>query len=171
MAPGGVRRLPAHERVGEGECGDRGVGLRAVDQGEPLLGLERHRREAGAGERLAAGQAARRVLGLALACEDEREVGQRREVAARAHAPLLRHHRVHAGGEHREQQLGERGPRARVAAGEHVGAQEHHRPHLARRERRPDAGRVAPHEVALQVAQPRRRVATSDSLPNPVVTP
>jgi hypothetical protein len=64
---------------------------------------------------------------------------------------------VDAPREHGEEQLGEFGAGARVPAREHVGAQQHHRPHLARRQRRPHAGRVAPHEVALQVAQAPRR--------------
>ena len=91
---------------------------------------------------------------LALADQRQREMRERREVAARAHAPLLGHRRVEAGVQHGQQQLDQIGARPRMALGDHVGAQQHHRAHLALRQQRADAGRVAAHEVHLQLGQP-----------------
>ena len=81
------RRCASHER----ERGDRGVRLRAVDERDALPSararparvpaLREHRRRGA--RALAAAQ-------LALADEREREMRERREIAARADAPLLR---------------------------------------------------------------------------------
>ena len=44
---------------------------------------------------------------LALADEDEREMRERREIAARSQRPARGHHRQHAGPEHVDQKLDE----------------------------------------------------------------
>ena len=74
----------------EGERADSGERLGAVEQREPLLGLEAQRLDAGALERLAAGQEFAAVEGFAFADDAEREVGERREVAGRSDASLWR---------------------------------------------------------------------------------
>ena len=78
---GDAREPPRpHER----ERGHRGHELRAVDQREALLRREPHRLEPGRGERLGAAQQRALEPRLALADERQRQVGERREVAARA---------------------------------------------------------------------------------------
>ncbi len=109
-----LRRLDGHGtgHVGDAEQlagADQGVGqeggadLRAVDERQPFLGLElvrlevdaaeggasAHRPRPATGVRVGVG-AGPRDEGMALADDDEGEVGQRREVAAGADAALLR---------------------------------------------------------------------------------
>ena len=83
-----VGRADGAERVGHREPADGGHELRAVDEGEALLRLEGHRLEAGGAQGLAAVQDPPVDPALALAHERQREVGERGEVAARAHGPL-----------------------------------------------------------------------------------
>ena len=72
----------------------------------PSFGAERDRREARRAARAAApGTCAVAVPRLALADEHEREVRERREVAARADRAAARHDRVHAAVQQREQRL------------------------------------------------------------------
>ena len=88
----------------------------------------------------------------AAADERQREVGERREVARRADAPLLGHDRVDARGEEVEKPVDEQRPAAAVAEGERVRPEQEHRPDDLARERRPDARRVAHQEVLLEPA-------------------
>ena len=90
---GAEHRLQAHDaddvgrqdeppRVREGQAPDAGHQLRAVEQRQPLLGLQHERLEPGSRQDLAAAARAGAVDGrLALADEHERQVGQRGEVA------------------------------------------------------------------------------------------
>ena len=67
--------------------------LRAVDQRQPFLRRERDRREPARAQRRARRTAARVVTDqrLAFADQHEREMRERRQVAARAHRPARRH--------------------------------------------------------------------------------
>jgi hypothetical protein len=135
---GALQRLERH-RAGEvgdpagglgvehGERADRGHVLGAVQERQALLGLERHRRQAGGGQRGRGGLADAAVLDLALADQAERQVGQRREIAGRADRAAARDQRVDPGGEHRAQLIGDDGAGAAAAGREHRGAQQHHR--------------------------------------------
>jgi hypothetical protein len=146
---GAGQPLGAGER--EGEHG--GGALRAVDQREPFLRPERHRREPGPLQRLAAGHA---VDGFAFADEDQGEMRQRREVAAGAHRAAARHARMDAAIEQRQQRLERLDANARVAFGEHVGAQRHGGAHAAHRQRRVDAGGMTAQQIQLQRGEIRR---------------
>ena len=92
---GHVRQLD--QPLGPGECEgpDRGQSARAVDQGESLLSLQRDRRETGASQRLTAGQALSPIAGLALADQDQGQVGERGQVAAGPDGAALGDDRVH----------------------------------------------------------------------------
>ena len=85
--------------------------------------------------------------------EHERQVRQRREVAARPDRSAARHDRMDARVERVDQPVERRAPDAGVALREHVRPQRHHRPHRARRQRLADAGRVAAQQVPLQRPQ------------------
>ncbi len=137
----------------EREAGDGGHQLRAVDQGEALLGLERDRTQAHGGERLATGQPAAFVDALALADQSQREVGQGGEIAAGPDGSLRGHERMDTPVQQRDQQLERLETHAGEAAGEHVRAQQHERPRLRHAERCADAGRVRAQQVRLQLAQ------------------
>jgi hypothetical protein len=144
-------------RVREQERPDRAHQLGPVEERQPLLRLEDERLEA----RLPQGQERRHHVPfeLHLAAPDERqgEVGERREVAGRPDAPLLRHDGVDAEGKEVDQPVDELRPAAGVAEGERVRPQEEHRPDDVARERRPDADGVAREEVLLEPAGVCRR--------------
>ena len=146
---GGLRE-PA--RAHEAERAERGHELRAVDEREALLRLQRHRLEPDRGERLARREAARpSTERLALADERQREMRERREVAARADRAAARHVRQDAAVEALEQQLDGLDARARVALGERVRAQQHRRAHDLVRVRLADAARVAAQQAQLEL--------------------
>ena len=147
-------------RVDERERGDRGVRLRAVDQRDALPSAPSvDRREAGA----RAACPPRRPLSVAARAaspspiSDEREMRERREIAARADASLLRNRRIQPGVQHAEQQLGELEARAGIALRDHVRAQQHHRAHLALGQQIADAGGMAANEIDLQLGESLRR--------------
>jgi hypothetical protein len=98
-------------------------------------------------------------------------VRERREVAARTHASLLRHHRVDAPREHGEEQLASSGrapecPRASTLARSSI---------IARTSRVGSGGPTPAAWLRTRLrCRSRRRpgaMATSDNLPKPVVTP
>ena len=75
---------------------------------------------------------------------------QRREITARADAPLLRHDRPQIGVEHRAEQFRQYRARAGKSFGENIRAKQHHRAHLSPRQRSPDSNGMAAHKVDLQ---------------------
>ena len=89
--------------------------------------------------------------GLPLADERQREMRERREVAARADRAAARHDRQHAAVEALEQQLDELGPRAGAALGERVRAQQHRRADDLVRIRLADPAGVAAQEAELEL--------------------
>ena len=127
--------------------------LCAIDQREALLRREPRGLEPGAGERSRPGLARMAVPRLALADEHEREVRQRREIAACPNRSSRRHHRMHTTIEQRDEQLQCERVDAGKALREHVGAERHHRPHDGNRQRPAHAGRVAAQQVDLQRRQ------------------
>ncbi len=129
----------------------------------PSFGPSVDRLEAGGVERVASGHDARIVADrrVAFADQHQRQVRERREVAAGADRPAARHARVHAAVEQREQQLERRAPDAGEALRQDVGAQRHRRAHGADRQRLADAGGVAAQQIQLQRAE---RVARNRGL-------
>ena len=136
--------------------------LRAVDQREPFLGAEADRRQPGAPQRLGARRSTepqstlssqrsclffrdlrdlcgfclrRRRQHLALADQHERQMRERREVAARADRAARRHARVDAAVQQRDQRLERLDADAGEPFRQHVGAQRHRRAHGADRQR------------------------------------
>jgi len=95
-------------------------------------------------------RAARVDAALRVAHQDEREVRQRREVAAAPDRPLLRHERVDVPVQEVEEALDDQGAHPRVADGQRAGAQQDGRAHGVLGEGRADAHRVRPDEVALE---------------------
>ena len=145
-----MRGGPERARIADRERRDGRVRLRAVDEGDALFRRERERREAGLGEHRRGGAGAVATMEFALADEREREMRERREVAARADGPLLGNGRPEVGVEHRAEESRHVGARAREALRDDVRAEEHHRAHFALRERRTHAARVAADEIHLQ---------------------
>ena len=151
----------------------------------PSFGAERDRRQPGARERLRARRSrsrrvARRssaldvvcVASLAFADQHQREVRERREVAARADRAARRHARMHAAVEQRDQRLERLDADAGEALGQHVRAQRHRRAHGADRQRLADAGGVAAQQVELQrVERVGRDLARRRTMPKPVLMP
>jgi thiol-disulfide isomerase/thioredoxin len=114
---GAEHRLQAHcaddvrdERqalcVVEGQRADAGHELRPVEQGEPFLGLERQRREAGTLQRIGSRAGTSTIDGrLTLADEHERDVRQRRQVAGSPEAAARGDDGVHGRVQHADEQL------------------------------------------------------------------
>ena len=98
---------------------------------------------------------------LAFADERQREVGERREVAARADRAAARHVRQDAAVQALEQQLDRLDPRARVALRERVRAQQHRGAHDLVGVRLADAARVAAQQAQLQLLRQLLRESTS----------
>ena len=76
----------AFEQSGQGVCGRE---LGAVDAGEALLGAQGNGCQTCAGQRLASGKNLTPELRLPFADHDRRHMGQRGQVARRAHRALL----------------------------------------------------------------------------------
>ena len=94
------------------------------------------------------------VTALAFADERQRQVGERRQVAAGADAsPATGRPGWMPRVQHRDQQVEGLGPHAAEALGQHVRAQQHERARLRLVERLADARGVAAHQVQLQLAQ------------------
>ena len=129
---------------------ERAHQLRAVEERQPLLRLERQRLEAGLPQRDQRRHHLPVELHLAAPDERQREVRERREVAGRADAPLLRHDRVDPERQELADPVHEQRPAPGVAERERVRAQQQHRPHDLARERAPDAGGVRGDEVLLE---------------------
>ena len=133
------------------ERAERGHELRAVDEREALLRLQAHRLEPDRRERLAARAAGAVDRRLALADQRQREVRERREIAARADRAAARHARQDAAVEALDQQLDGLDARARVALRERVRAQQHRGAHDLVRVRLADAAGVAAEEAQLEL--------------------
>ncbi len=145
---------PQHFCVVHQQGQQRGLGLGAVDErdaflGAELPGLDACRRERGPGRPALA------IRGqyLALAHHHHGHVRQRSEITARTHTALLRH----PGQDPRIEETNQRGhqPRPDPAGGpsQYVGAEQHERTHGLGGKRRSHTGRMAPHQVYLQLLQ------------------
>ena len=137
----------------------RGGDLRAVDQRQPFLGLQR--------QRLDAGFAQHRRCGAALACDQElafaqqrqRHVRQRCQVARGADRTLCRDEGHQAGVEHGQQRVDDQRPHAGRAARQRQRLGGQHQAHHFGRQRRADADRMRADQVQLQ----RRQVGFADA--------
>ena len=92
------------------------------------------------------------VKAFAFADQCQRQVRQRRKIAARSHASLRWNHRSHAAIEHLAEGVDDDGAHAGVAFRQRVGAQQHHGARVGERKRFADADGVRAHQVDLQLA-------------------
>ena len=90
------------------------------------------------------------VEGFAATQQHDRQMRQRRQVAAGADRSLLRHHRHDAGVEHGGQRLQRADANAGMTAHQGVDADDQHRAHHFGGERLADADRMGDDQVALQ---------------------
>ena len=159
--------LDAHRRRHVGEAGDGlEVGDRQrehpedavgpVDEGEPLLGAEHHRFDAGTGERLG-GRCDTSVGGdVPLADHHQRAMGERRQVATRTERAVLGDDGRQASVEQRHLLVDQQRPGAGAAHRQAPRARrQEHRPHDLALDRRAHARRVRPDERHLQLAGAR----------------
>ena len=135
------------------ESSHRQHGLGTVDERDRFFGLEHQRFDACSLERFCASDAAAlAVMAFAFSDQKQSQVGQGREIAGGAHAPLRRH----PGGDAPREQFADRvnssRPHAGIALGKRIGAQQHHGPGFCDGERVADAHRVRTHQVDLQFA-------------------
>ncbi len=133
--PGDVGHLGQAQRLGDAQRAGGGHQLGAVDQGQPLLGLQHHRFQAGSLQRLGAGQRLPAQLGFALADHHQRQVRQRRQVARGPHRPLPGNDRVYPPIQHGAQLIGQQRAHPGLAGGQHRRPQQQHPPDDGRRQR------------------------------------
>ena len=157
--------------VAERERARAGHEVRAVDQRQALLGLERDRLEPGLAQRLGAGQPAAADLGLALADQHERRMGERRQVARGADGAAARHDRRHAAREQLAHELHQLDAHARVAAREAGGQQQQHGAHDLASSGSPVPTACERSRLRCSCARSSGGIETVDSSPKPVVTP
>ena len=137
-------------RAPQGERADGGQRLRPVEQRKPFLAFQADGVDCGAAQRLPAGQPLAAVDRFTLADDAEREVGQRREIAAGADGALLRDHRVHAAIQHVHERLRYQRSNPAIPERQRVGAQSHHDPRFGLRKRTAQPAGMAAHQVELQ---------------------
>ncbi len=145
-----VRRARELLGVEERQREDRRGRLRAVDERQPFLRVQRHGGEPRSPQRLFTRDWTGRAFDLPFPDEHERQVRERREVAARSDGSPRRDNRVHSGIEQREQRLERLDPHPREPERQHVRPERHRRADDADRQRLADAGRVAAQEIDLQ---------------------
>ena len=153
------------------ERAERGHELRAVDEREPLLGLEADGLEPDGVEGVRTRQPRAVEPRLALADEREREMGERGEVAGRAHRSSRRDDREHAAAEALEQELHRLHARARMALRERVCSQEHRRADDLVRVRVADTACVAPQQPELELLRQLARDPLRDEAAEAGVDP
>ncbi len=124
--------------------------LRAVDERQPLLGLQLDRLEPDPSQRLTTGQNGAIRARFAFPLQHECKVGQRCKIARSADRALRRDPRVHLPIEHLHQQLDQLHANAGMPQREHLRTQHRHGTDRRNVEQGTDRTGVAPHQVALQ---------------------
>ncbi len=132
------------------EASDGEHRLRAVEQRNPLLRLQRQRVKLGSAQRFPARHDRAFVLGLAFADHHQRHVGERGEIATGADASTRGDHRRDAAVEEVAQSFRDQGADAGESAGQYDGADQHHGSGLGAREGFADARGVRADHVALK---------------------
>ena len=141
---------PGEVFAGEEEHPEHPVG--PVDEGETFLHLEHDRSGPGASEGVSSrGRQAVRPDNLALAHEDERAVGQGRQVAATPEGAGGRDDRRDPGVEQGGEVTGHDRAHPGTATGQSLQAQEHESAHDFGFHRLTEAGRMGPDEAGLEL--------------------
>ncbi len=143
---GGRQRLRLQER----ERPDREDHLGAVDQRQPFLRLQPEGLDPDPAQGVGRRHPRAAQPHLPLSDEAERQVRQRRQVAAGADRALLRDDRQEVGVQEVQERLDDPRPHTRVAARQDMGSQQHQGARRLGRERRSDAGAVAADQIQLQ---------------------
>jgi hypothetical protein len=136
---------------------------------EALLRLQDARARARPRQRIGTGDAAPLHERLTFADERQREMGERREITARADRSTRRHDRHDAAAERGEEKLDRLDSRPGVALRDRVRAKEHRRPDDLVRVRLPDAAGVAAEEAKLQLLRLLLRNRLGDEAAEPGV--
>ena len=153
-ATSAVRQQDVEVGEGQHEHAEHPVG--AVDQRQPLLGLQRRAAPTPAAASAAA-PVDERAVGqprLALAEQDERRRRERSEVTAGAERAVLAHDGRDAGVEQGEHRVDDDRPGAGVAHRQAAGAQQDHRPDRLALDLRTHPGGVRADQRRLQLGRP-----------------
>ena len=108
-------------------------------------------------QRLRAGNARASRRAFAFADQHQRQMRQRRQIAACAHAALRRHQRRDAAVQHLADRVDDNCADAGVSLGERIGAQQHHGAGFSDGKRFADADRMRAHQDSLAVRESVRR--------------
>ena len=147
-----VGRIVQRFRSQQRERANSQHGLRAINQRYGFLRLEHQRLDLRALQRFGARDARTFfVEALAFADQSERQMSQRREIAAGANAALRGDERSHAAVQHLDVGAGDLGAAAGVAARVHVDAARHGGAHVLDRAGLADACGVVVNQVALEL--------------------
>ena len=126
----------------------------AVEQRQPLLGAECNRLYANQPQsRSTVNAFASRGEGLALADQDECEMGQRSQVAAGTDRPTGRHDRRDAGVEQLDERFDDVDAHTRMATRQRRGEEQQHAAHHLHRQGLAHTDRMAAHDVDLQLGE------------------
>ena len=142
-----AKPLRAHDAEGR----HRRHELRAVDEGQALLARQANRLEAYRPERGGSVQELTVHDGLPLPHERERQMSERRKVAARPDRSARRHPREHAAVQALEQELDRRDVRARETLRKRIRTEQHRRTHDVVGIRLTHAARVAAQQAELEL--------------------
>ena len=175
---GAEQRLDAHRRghrcgprqpvrVREEQRPEGPHQLGPVEEGQTLFRLERQRLQTHLAERDERRDDLPVKLHVTPADEREREMRERREIAGRADAPLLRDHRMDAQPQELADPIDEQRSTTGVAQRQRVRAQQEHRPDDLARERAAHAGRMRDEQVLLQLPGIRRGDRRRREIPEP----
>jgi hypothetical protein len=156
---GNQRRFQIRFRRKQIDQRQRGRDLRAVQKREAFLRFEFERMETGAGERRARRHGFAAEARMPFADQHGRKMGQRREIARRAHGTLLGNFRQHACVEQFEQALDHHAAHARISARKARHLERQHEPHDGIGQCCADAGGMRQHKIALQRLEIARRDA------------
>ena len=128
----------------------RGHGLGAVDEREPLLRLQNEGLPADCGETLQGRHPFTPDHELAASDEWQGEVSEGSEIAARAHRATAGNPRQRIGIEKGEERVDHFGANPRVPAGQSIGTEQEHAAHRLRVERLPDSRGMAEDQTLLK---------------------
>ena len=123
----------------------------AVEQGQPLFGLQFDGMEAGVLERGTAVHSFLRHNRFAFSNQHQGHVGQRGQIAAGPQRPLRWDAGMDAVVEHIDEQLDDRRTHAGITQRQRIGSYQEHGAHDFFGQLRPDADGVAAHQVDLQL--------------------
>ena len=150
---GNIRQPDKRLRIVERQRSNGRHRLGAVQESKTFFGFKPQRSQPGTAQRFAATDAFSAIESFSFSNENQREMRQRRKIAARAHRTLFRHDGMNACVEQGDQHLDGLFAHSAEALGENVCAQQEHGADFGLGKRLAQAAGMASHQIHLQVAE------------------